>query len=109
MLIIKKDQIEHGATKVLAQAQVNPEAGAKAFEEYVKLRYPYLETVKKREKDDAVSKLLAEVNKGPIRIKPMGDTSVKSRLYKKIEKPTVEDGKAITSRLMQKIGRSIPT
>jgi hypothetical protein len=39
----------------------------------------------------------------------MGDTSVKSRLYKKIEKPTVEDGKAITSRLMQKIGRSIPT
>lgn len=109
MLIIKKDQIEHGATKVLAQAQVNPEAGVKAYEEYVKIRYPYLETVKKREKDDAVSKLLSEVNKGPIRIRPMGDTTQKSRLYKKIEKPTKEEGAAITSRLMKKIGRAIPT
>lgn len=109
MLIIRKDQIEHSATRLLTQAQVNPEAGPKAFEEYVKTRYPYLETAKKREHDDAKMRLFEEVNKGPLVITPMGDPAVKSRIYKKIERAEQhEDAAAVGSRLMKKIGKAMP-
>lgn len=111
MLLVRKDQIEHSATRLLTQAQVNAEAAPKAFDEYVKLRYPYLETAKKREKDEAISQLMAEVKKGPLKITPLGDTAVKSRTYRKISReqvPTTEEANAVGSRLMGKIGRSIP-
>jgi hypothetical protein len=111
MLIIRKDQIEHAATRLLTQAQVNAEAAPKVFEEYVKIRYPYLETAKKREHDDAIKQLIAEVNKGPLTITPMGDPAVKSRLHKKVEKadvlPASSSGK-VSSRLLSKIGKAVP-
>lgn len=108
MLIIQKDRIEHAASRMLTQSQVNPEAGPKAYDEYVKIRYPYLETAKKREHEDTIKQLHAAVGKGPIVIQPLGDPSVKSRMYKKIERAEHEQAAEVSSRLMSKIGRSVP-
>jgi hypothetical protein len=93
---------------MLTQAQVNPQEGPKAYDEYVKIRYPYLETAKKREKDETISRLLAEVNKGPLRITPLGDTSVKSKLHTKFMKTQSERTSEVASRLMRKIGSVMP-
>jgi hypothetical protein len=109
MLIIHKDRIEHAATRLLTQSQINPEAGPKAFDEYVKIRYPYLETSKKNEKDTAVARMLSEIQKGPLSIRPMSDTSIKSKTYKKIARADHENATAVASRLMSKIGRVMPT
>lgn len=105
LFIIRKDEIEHAATRLLTQAQVNAEAAPKMFEEYVKLRYPYLETAKKREKSETIKMLLAEVNKGPFAIRPLGEPTAKSKLYKKVQRNTDPE---VTSRLMRKIGKSVP-
>lgn len=108
MLLIQKDRIEHSATRMLTQAQINPEAGPKAFDEYVKIRYPYLETAKKREHDEAIKMLKDEVGKGPLVVSPMGDPTIKSKIYKKIERTEHENATAVASRLMSKIGRAMP-
>jgi len=108
MLIIQKDRIEHAATRMLTQSQINPEAGPKSYDEYVKIRYPYLETAKKREHDDAIARLNAEVKKGPMVIRPMGEPNIKSKLHKKIQRSDLEKPSDVSSRLMKKIGRSLP-
>jgi len=108
MLIIRKDQIEHAATRLLTQAQVNPEAGPKAFEEYVKLRYPYLETAKKREKEKAIETLLKEIERGPLVVTPMGVAPVKSRIRHKIDRAELGDAREVSSRLSKKIGGIVP-
>lgn len=100
--------MEHEATRVLVQAQLNPEAAAKAFEEYVKIRYPYLETEKKREKDGIVKQLFDEVKRGPLVVTPMRDSGdVRSRLRKKAE-PAVAAQPGRTDGIMRKLGRSVP-
>jgi hypothetical protein len=93
---------------MLTQAQINPGEGPKAYDEYVKIRYPYLETAKKREKEDTVKVLLEEVSKGPLVIRPMGDPAVKSKLHTKIHRTEHADAHATSERLMKKIGRSMP-
>jgi hypothetical protein len=105
LLIIRKDEIEHAATRVLTQAQVNSEAAPKMFEEYIKIRYPYLEVAKQREKDEAIRMLLAEVKKGPFVIQPMGEPKLRSKLHKAVQRNT---DPGVTSRLMSKIGRAMP-
>lgn len=83
LLLHRKDQIEYEAERVLVQAHVNAEAAVKAFEEYSKFRYPYLETSKKKEKDATIAQLLAEVKKGPLVVTAArGSSSVKSRMRK---------------------------
>lgn len=106
LLIIQKDRIEHAATKLLTQSQVNAEAAPKAFEEYVKIRYPYLETAKKREKEATVNTLLSEIRKGPLVISPMGTPAMRSRMQSKVQDR--QEDSATNSRLMHKIGRSVP-
>lgn len=112
MLIIQKDRTEHAATRLLTQAQINSEAAPKAFEEYVKVRYPYLEVAKKREHDDAIKALKGAVKSGPLIVSPMGDPMVKSRLHKKIERSDGSsggsEGKEVSSRLLSKIGKVMP-
>ena len=108
LLLVQKDRIEHAATKMLTQAQINPEAGPKAFDEYIKIRYPYLETAKKREHDEVINILKSEVGKGPLVITPLGDPSVKSKIYRKIERAEHENAAEVASRLMTKIGRVMP-
>jgi hypothetical protein len=108
MLIIHKDRIEHAATRLLTQAQINPQAAPKEFEEYVKVRYPYLETAKKREHDESIKMLLDEVKRGPIVIRPMGNANISSKLYKRIKKHDEASARAVTSRLSKKMGGAVP-
>ena len=106
LLLVHKDRTEHAATRLLTQVQVNPEAGAKAYEEYVKVRYPYLETTKQREHEETIKRLNEAVKAGPLVVRQMGDNKMKSHMKKKIDRISPDTG--APSRLMKKIGRSMP-
>lgn len=69
----------------MVQVLVNKEAGAEAFEDYMKIAFPYLEGRKKREKEAAHESLMAWVKSGPMTVTPMQEPKkMKSRLKERV-------------------------
>jgi len=107
LLLVKKDEIEHAATRVLTQIQIDADAGVKAYDEYVKLRYPYLESAQKRDKEKVIDQLYKEVRQGAMSVAPSKMEQVKSRMKSKVKRVD-EDSVPNIKRIMTKVGRSIP-
>jgi type VI protein secretion system component VasK len=108
MLILHKDRTEHAATRMLAQMQADQKSGIKAYDEYVKIRYPYLENAKTQEKNVTLDALKKFVGSGPIAIEPLNN-NVQSKLRKRAKFVTANPDNETTGRLMSKIGKSVPT
>lgn len=90
LLLMKREQIEHARLRALAQIQIDPKQGMTAFEEYMKLAFPWAETVKKRETAAHMKLLEAEIKKGPLAVTAARDETKKmrSRLKAKVVERT---------------------
>lgn len=82
--MLKKEQVEHARLRALAQAIVEKEKGKEVFDDYMRVAFPWLETSKRREKDDHIKILLEEVKKGALDIKPLWQDRVRSRLKHRV-------------------------
>lgn len=102
---MKIESIEHARFRALAQILVSKEQGVEAFEEYMKVAFPYLEATKRRTHEQATQILKQEIGRGPIVVTPQQTTAIKSKLRQRV----VSTAKPIDSKLYGKMGRSIPT
>jgi hypothetical protein len=85
LLLLRKDYIEYARFRALAQIMIDKEKGAEAFEEFRKAAFPWVDTQKKREKDEHIHLLEREVLRGGLRVTPMGGPqNVVSRTRTKI-------------------------
>ena len=84
LLLMKLENIEHAKFRAQAQIFMDHEKGVEAFEEYMKIAFPYLESVKKREKADHIRALEDWVKTGPLKITPMLSPKMQSRMKHKI-------------------------
>lgn len=81
------ENIEHAKMRALAQIQLDKEKGVEAFEEYMKVAFPYLERNKKREVENIADILNKEVAKGPMKVRPMErERKIKSKLKSRIKR-----------------------
>lgn len=110
LYVLKKEQIEHARLRALAQAIVEKEKGKEVFDEYMKVAFPWLETTKRREKDDHIKVLMEEVKKGSLGIKPLWQERARSRMKHRVvereegPKKSREEMNALYARL----GKVIP-
>lgn len=98
------ETIEHARFRALAQIIIDQKKGVDAFEEYMKIAFPYLEVTKKRDRDQYINILSKEVKKGPLRVRAMQQPKAKSRLKQKIINRTKES----TNKLYSKLGSRLP-
>ena len=80
MLRMKLETIEHARLRALAQLLVDKDKGVEAFEEYMKLAFPYAEATKRKEKDDYIKRLKSEIGRGAIRVVPLKSPTLTSRV-----------------------------
>lgn len=103
---MKLETIEHARFRALAQITIDKEKGVEAFEEYMKIAFPYLEATKKKERKDHIEILKREVAKGPLSIRALTTPKLRSRISeaKSRSKPQSHDEE---KRLYRKIGRHL--
>lgn len=80
LLVVKLETIEHARFRALAQIVIDKEKGIEAFEEYMKIAFPYLEATKKKERKDHIQHLQREISRGPISVRPVQSPTYKSRV-----------------------------
>jgi len=93
----------------MSQIVVDKEKGVEAFEEYMKLAFPYLEATRRKEKNDFIDLLKREAARGPMRVtevhtKPTVSSRIKRRVVQRNDKidPNKNDA------LYGKIGNVVP-
>lgn len=106
LLQMKLEAIDHARFRALSQIIVDKEKGVAAFEEYMKIAFPYLEASKKKERASSVEHLKQWVNSGPIHVKPLQMPNLKSRVAS-AKGRMAPQSPAEEKRLYRKIGRSI--
>ncbi len=111
LYVLKKEQIEHARLRALAQAIVSKEKGKEVFDDYMKVAFPWLETQKRRDKDDHIRVLKEEVKKGGLRIVPLWEERMHSRLKHRIverEKTAPVRSRKELNEFYAKIGKASP-
>ena len=104
--MVKQETIEHARFRALAQIVIDKDKGIEAFEEYMKIAFPYLEATKKKERKDHIKLLQDEIKRGAITVKPMAQPKLSSRIVKARERAQPQS-QAEEKRLYRRIGRAI--
>lgn len=107
MLTLMQERSNHARLRALVQSVVDKEKGVEAFEEYMKVAFPWIETAKGRERMDHMKRLMNEVKRGPLAVAPMAMPRAKSRLRDRIERREPADPAAM-NRIYEKLGRKSP-
>ena len=112
MYVLQKERVEHTRLRALAQLQLNKEEGIKAFDEYMKTAFPWLESQKKKQDNDFVRILNEEVKKGGLAIQgPLWqENKLRSRIRSRVverTQPTPAE-RARQAALYKKLGKVIP-
>lgn len=101
MLHDRLEDIEHARFRALAQLLINKDEGAKAFEDYMKIAFPYLEQ-RKKQQDVELKKILHSWTKaGPIKVIPLAEPRVPSKLKQR----HVRVQKELVDRVYDKVKR----
>lgn len=79
----KLEEIDQAKTRAIIQAAINEEAASDAFELYLKIAYPGLEDLRKKEKDKIKTLMEEEMSKKLI-VTPDQVPTFKSQLRKKL-------------------------
>lgn len=108
LLLVQLETIEHARFRALSQIVIDKEKGVEAFEEYMKLAFPYLSSMKRRDKDEALAKLNEAVRQGPLVVTPSGSKPAKSRLKQKVEAAKQLRSDKQQLDLYKKLGPLIP-
>lgn len=93
--------------RALAQILVDKDKGVEAFESYMKSAFPWIETTKKRDRQEQIKRLQEEIKRGPMQIQPLWQKPVKSRLKTKADAPTSTQPTPNMDRLFKKMGKVI--
>jgi hypothetical protein len=100
---MKLESIEHARFRALAQILVSKEHGTEAFDEYMKIAFPYLEASKRRSQEQAIKMLEQEIKRGPFAISAQQQPVLKSKMQSRIlsrKKPqTREEADALYRRM----------
>jgi 2-oxo-4-hydroxy-4-carboxy--5-ureidoimidazoline (OHCU) decarboxylase len=105
---MRLETIEHARFRALAQIYVDKEKGIEAFEEYVKIAFPYMTAVKDRSKEAAHNALKSWVGSGQIMVRAMPESKGKSKMRAKLTKTTTQTREQAES-LYKKMGNVVPT
>lgn len=105
-MVVKQETIEHAKFRALSQIIIDKDKGIEAFEEYMKLAFPYLEATKKKEKKDHIKLLQHEVSRGALTVRPVQDSKLKSRIAAARSR-TQPQSPAEEKRIYKRIGRAI--
>lgn len=109
LLLMKIESIEHAKFRALAQIIVDQEKGVDAFEEYMKLAFPYLEASQSRDKQQFIDILKQETSKGPMGVTAMQQPKSQSRLKKRIVRNTEKTNPVRQGKLYDQLGKRVPT
>lgn len=112
LFVLKKEQTEHARLRALATAIVNKEKTKEAFEDYMKLAFPWIEGQKKKDASYYSKILLEHVKNGALNITPLTDETarMKSRLKAKVIERAAPDPakkKEQLDRLYKQFGKTI--
>lgn len=101
--------MEHAQTFALIQTLVDKEKASEAFESYKKIRFPWIESSKEKQKLDHIQKLMQEVKNGALAVTPMQQPRrVASRLKKVVVNRSQEELKNEQAKIYAKMGMSVP-
>jgi hypothetical protein len=78
--VLRREQIEHARTRVLAQILVDKDKGIEAFEPYRKVAFPWADRQAMATDRRMVERLLAEVKAGALSVQPLEGAPMRSRL-----------------------------
>lgn len=104
MALMMQETVEHAKFRASAQLTLDGEKGMEAFEEYMKVAFPYLETQKKRDRQAHIALMNEEIRRGAIAVTPMAVPKMKSRLRTRVDgrRKVPRSGQ---DRLYDKLGR----
>jgi hypothetical protein len=105
-LVVKLETIEHARFRALAQIVIDKEKGIEAFEEYMKIAFPYLEATKKKERGDHIKHLQKEVSRGALSVRAIENPTMKSRVAT-AKARTQPQSAAEERRIYRRMGRAI--
>lgn len=103
MLLMRLESIEHAKFRALAQIEIDPKAGVEAFDEYMKIAFPYLDAMKRRDQKGLMEQLKQEVARGAIKVTPVMPTKMKSRLKTRLIRRTKPRTKKEAASLYEKM------
>lgn len=105
---MKLENIEHAKFRAQAQIFMDKDKGVEAFEEYMKIAFPYLESAKKRDKADHIKALEKWVKGGPLKITPMLAPKMQSRMKHKVVTTDKKFSGKGSDKLYERLGPRIP-
>jgi len=103
---MKLETIEHARFRAISQIIIDKDKGVTAFEEYMKLAFPYLEATKNKDRQDNIARLKEWVDRGPFAVKPLQVPNLKSRIAA-AKNRMAPPKQANEGQLYKKMGRSI--
>ena len=105
---MKLESIEHAKFRAQAQLVLDKEKGAEAFEDYMKIAFPYAESAKQRDRDEYIKHLNDEISTGAIQITSVEEPKMKSRMKTKMMQRNTPQTPNEANDLYKKIGSTIP-
>lgn len=109
LLLMRLESIEHARFRALAQIVIDKDKGVEAFEEYMKVAFPYLEGVKRREKNGFIEILKREAGRGPMRVTEVHQTPQhSSRIKRRVTQRNDKIDPKKNDTLYGKIGNTVP-
>jgi hypothetical protein len=84
LTMYRLEDVEHARFRALAQLIVSKEKGIEAFEDYMRLAFPALESRKKERADEAKRALHQWIGTGPLKVTPLSMPMAHSRLKQRV-------------------------
>lgn len=107
---MRLEEIEHARFRALSQLIVDQEKGVEAFEEYMKVAFPYLDAVKKKDRQHHINILKEWTKRGPLKITPLTQPKMKSRMKQRVVSEKDRRNAATKAgSLSKRLGRIVPT
>lgn len=108
VLLMKLEAIEHAKFRAMSQINVDKDKGVEAFEDYMKIAFPYIEAQKGRDKQEHLERLKQEIGRGPVSITAVMQTKMRSKLKTKMVQRKKPQSREEADDLYKKLGDSIP-
>lgn len=105
---MKQEEVAHARVRALTQVLLDKEKGVEAFEEYMRAAFPWVITANKKDKRAQIDKLMDEVKRGPMAVKPLWQGKIGSRLKEKQDKAMSQDQHKTVDALLKRMGKVVP-
>lgn len=107
LYLIRQEDIEHARFRALAQIIVDKKKGVETFDDYMKIAFPYMESVKAKEKSEVIEQLKKEISRGAIGITPIVAQKIKSKLKSKVAQRQVPQTREESNALYKRMGSTL--